>query len=247
MLGLRDTRLLLAFVCGGCGASSNDPGDDDDLGGDGDADADSDTDSDADADADADADTDGDADECDVHPWELPGWSEEGVDYAACEGEYFADCEGLACADSPEAAEFLQVFLDLIEERGYADRIEVVRASYQDFPIWEIHYVVVVGWLRGLGTVFLKGEISEEEDFAFHIGYQIPDELPTSVPTWPEVLATLRECDPSTEPAVCRASGRGIEGSAGDCGQVQLHFGEDEAECYPEYNPTCCECVKDCF
>lgn len=257
---LRMAGTLLWLTSFGCGAGSHEPRDDDSAGdgdanGDGDADGDGDTDGDADVDSDTDGDADADGDSdadagCDVHPWAQPGWSEEGVDWTECEEERYSDCDGLACADSPEADEFLQVFLDLIEERGYADRIEVVSASYQPFPIWEIHYVVVVDWLRATGSVFLKGEPNPEEDFAFHISYQLPDEIPDSLPPWPDVLAALRECDPETEPAVCRASVRELVGSAGDCGEVVLWWADNPAgyvpECRPESGDVCCECVKEC-
>lgn len=121
-------------------------------------------------------------------------------DYAACGSDLASpSCDGLECAQDPEARATLESLLEVVADRGYTDVFTPVWARSGNTDQVIIDYQLQVEWMRVAGRidVDLPEAHAELED---HVDeWTVPEALADQ----DEVVAAVEGCDPILEIDPC--------------------------------------------
>jgi hypothetical protein len=126
-------------------------------------------------------------------------------DYAECSPLVAPpDCEGLDCAEDEAARAHLELLLDVVDRRGYADIFTPESAEY--LPATNqllIDYQLQVDWMRTWGFINLKVPATTPElrsKLEAHVdAWEIPDSLADP----DDIVAAVEGCDPILEVDPC--------------------------------------------
>lgn len=105
------------------------------------------------------------------------------VDYSGCDRTMQdADCVGMECGLTPQAQDYLQVMIEVVDDAGYGDELTPTKAEY--FPLTNelsIDYQLQVGWFRVASSIALAVLDSDEilrQELAAHVsGWDLPSQV----------------------------------------------------------------------